>query len=147
MACLFTTVDTSLSVLHTLYPNDDDVHTLGKRTRTATAGLLASLAAVDGPALGAVCRVSGGGGGGGAGGGGGSGSGAPALPPVTAPTVAPSAASLRAAMAADAAAAAHRTVKAYLSDNYTLTREYPKVSAAQREVKVFERKVEERGGG
>lgn len=41
-ARLFTTADTFASDLHTLYPNDDDVRALGKRSRTATAGLLAA---------------------------------------------------------------------------------------------------------
>ncbi|GAB0494962.1 hypothetical protein MMPV_006259 [Pyropia vietnamensis] len=131
-ARLFTTADTFASDLHTLYPNDDDVRALGKRSRTATAGLLAGLAAVDGPA-----RRGGGGGGGG-----GPGATSPASAPLAVAAAAASAAGMRAASAAEAAAAAHRTVKAYLAEIETLTREYPKVAAARRDVEAYERKVE-----
>eukprot|EP00168_Porphyra_purpurea_P002400 TRINITY_DN1274_c1_g1_i1.p1 TRINITY_DN1274_c1_g1~~TRINITY_DN1274_c1_g1_i1.p1 ORF type:complete len:266 (-),score=68.67 TRINITY_DN1274_c1_g1_i1:66-863(-) len=127
-ARLFTAADTFASDLHTLYPNDDEVRALGKRSRTATAALLAGLAAVDAPL-----------------GGDDVGSGdaqPPSPPPEAASTAAAAAAAERAWSAAAAASASHRTVKAYLAEIETLTREYPKVAAARRAVAAADRRVE-----
>ena len=132
---LFTAADTFASDLHTLYPNDDEVRALGKRSRTATAALLAGLATVDAPLRS-----------GGAGGGTGPPPPPPRPPPPPPPgassTAATAAAAARASSAAAAAAASHRTVKAYLAEIETLTREYPKVAAARRAVAAADRRVE-----
>jgi len=125
---LFTAADTFASDLHTLYPNDDEVRALGKRSRTATAALLTGFSAVDAP----LCS-----------GGAGGGTGPPPLPSPAASSTAPTAAAaVRASSAAAAAAASHRTVKAYLAEIETLTREYPKVAAARRAVAAADRRLE-----
>eukprot|EP00168_Porphyra_purpurea_P002406 TRINITY_DN1274_c1_g2_i1.p1 TRINITY_DN1274_c1_g2~~TRINITY_DN1274_c1_g2_i1.p1 ORF type:complete len:267 (-),score=72.20 TRINITY_DN1274_c1_g2_i1:719-1519(-) len=129
-ARLFTAADTFASDLHTLYPNDDEVRALGKRSRTATAALLAGLAVVDAPLGG--CDA-----------GGGAAPAPPSLPPPGASAAATAVAAVRASTAAAAASASHRTVKAYLAEKVeTLTREYPKVAAARRAVVAADRRVE-----